>query len=128
LRDELGRGLVPAAENPDWEARIAGKPRAEGHMRDTATLTLPDQHRIAHAFLALTDDAELEVVKRSLSKAVAAFAAVLVLALAAPLTWLGWAGPVSVTPSKAGDQPAATLGNSKAELAAADDEDADGGG
>ena len=95
-------------------------------MRDTATLTLPDQHRIARAFLALTDDAELEVVQRSLAKAVAAFAAMLVLSLAAPLTWLSPAP--SVTPSKAGDQPAATLGNSKAELAAADDEDTDGGG
>jgi hypothetical protein len=95
-------------------------------MRDSATFTLPDQHRIARAFLALTDDAELEVVQRSLAKAVAAFAAVLVLAMAAPLTWVSPAP--SVTPSKAGDQPAATLGNSKAELAAADDEDADGGG
>jgi hypothetical protein len=95
-------------------------------MRDTATLTLPDQHRIARAFLALTDDAELEVVQRSLAKAAAAFAAVLVLSLAAPLTWMSPAP--SVTPSKAGDQPAATLGNSKAELAAADDEDDDGGG
>ena len=95
-------------------------------MRDTATFTLPDQHRIARAFLALTDDAELEVVQRSLAKAVAAFAAVLVLALAAPLTWISPAP--SLTPSKAGDQPAATLGNSKAEPAAADDEDADGGG
>ena len=95
-------------------------------MRDSATFTLPDQHRIARAFLALTDDAELEVVQRSLAKAVAAFAAVLVLAMAAPLTWVS--PTPSVTPSKAGDQPAATLGNSKAELAAADDEDADGGG
>ena len=95
-------------------------------MRDTATVTLPDQHRIARAFLALTDDAELEVVQRSLAKAAAAFAAVLVLSLAAPLTWMSPAP--SVTPSKAGDQPAATLGNSKAELAAADDEDDDGGG
>jgi hypothetical protein len=32
-----------------------------------------------------------------------------------------------ISPSKVGDQPAATLGNSKAALAAADDEDADGG-
>ena len=59
------------------------------------------------------------------SKALAAFAAVLVLALAAPLTWIAPAPPVA--PSKVGDQPAATLGNSKAALAAADDEDADGG-
>jgi hypothetical protein len=95
-------------------------------MRDPATLILPDQHRIARAFLALTDDAELEVVQRSLAKAAAAFAAVLVLAMAAPLTWLSPAP--SVTPSKAGEMPAATLGNSKAEPAAADDEDDDGGG
>ena len=94
-------------------------------MRDTATITLQDQHRMARAFLALTDDVELEVVQRSLVKALAAFAATLVLALAAPLLWVG---PVTVTPSKVGDQPAATLGNSKAAPAAADDEDADGGG
>ena len=49
----------------------------------------------------------------------------LVLALAAPMTWM--APAPRVTPSKVGDQPAATLGNSKAALAAADDEDADGG-
>ena len=94
-------------------------------MRDTATITLPDHHRMARAFLALTDDVELEAVQRSLVKALAAFAAALVLALAAPLMWLV---PVSAAPSKVGDQPAATLGNSKAALAAADDEDADGGG
>ena len=46
------------------------------------------------------------------------------LALAAPMTWMAPAPPVA--PSKVGDQPAATLGNSKAALAA-DDEDADGG-
>ena len=97
-------------------------------MRDTASLTLPDQHRMARAFLALTDDPEVEadVLQRSLAKALAAFAAMLVLALAAPLTWTSPAP--SVTPSKVGDQPAATLANSKAALAAADDEDADGGG
>ena len=96
-------------------------------MRDTATLTLPDHHRMARAFLALTDDPEVEeAVQRSLVKALAAFAAVLVLAFAAPVTWL--APAPTVTPSKVGDQPAATLGNSKAALPAADDEDADGGG
>jgi hypothetical protein len=42
------------------------------------------------------------------------------------MTWLSPAPAIS--PSKVGDQPAATLGNSKAALAAADDEDADGGG
>jgi hypothetical protein len=97
-------------------------------MRDTATLTLPEHHRMARAFLALTDDPEVEAeaVQRSLVKALAALAAVLVLAFAAPVTWMAPAPPVE--PSKVGDQPAATLGNSKAALAAADDEDADGGG
>ena len=94
-------------------------------MRQSATLTLPDQHRMARAFLALTDDAEAEVAQRSLVKALAAFAAVLVLAFAAPATWIAPAPPVA--PSKLGDQPAATLGNSKAALGADDDEDADGG-
>ena len=93
-------------------------------MRDTATLTLPDHHRMARAFLALTDDLAVEPARRSLLKALAAVAAVLVLALAAQMTWMAPAPPV--TPSKGGDQPAATLGNSKAALAA-DDEDADGG-
>jgi hypothetical protein len=51
---------------------------------------------------------------------------VLVRALAAPVRWRAPVLPLG--PSKGGDQPAATLGNSKAALAAADDEDADGGG
>ena len=93
-------------------------------MRDTASLTLPDHHRLAYAFLALTDDGAPESPRPSLSKPVAAFAAALVLALAAPLTWMA---PAPVRAGKVGDQPAATLGNSKAALAAADDEDADGG-
>ena len=63
---------------------------------------------MARAFLALTDDAELEVVQRSLVKALAAFAAVLVLALAAPVMWIAHPRPAR-RPSKAGDQPAATL-------------------
>ncbi len=94
-------------------------------MRDTSTLTLPDHQRLARAFLALTDDLAPETVQRSLVKIAAAFAAALVLAFAAPMTWLSPAPAVS--PSKVGDQPAATLANSKAALAAADDEDADGG-
>ena len=94
-------------------------------MRDTSTFTLQDHQRIASAFLALTDDLSPEAVQRALVKVAAAFAAVLVLALAAPMTWL--APAPSISPSKVGDQPAATLGNSKAALAAADDEDADGG-
>ena len=93
-------------------------------MRDTATLTVTDHHRLAHAFLALTDDGAPEPARRSLSKPVAAFAAALALALAAPLTWMA---PAPVSTGKVGDQPAATLANSKAALAAADDEDADGG-
>ena len=93
-------------------------------MRESATLILHDQHRMARAFLALTDDVELEAVQRSLVKALAAFAAALVLAFAAPVTWIAPAPPVA--PSKLGDQPAATLANSKAAPAAADDEDADG--
>jgi len=95
-------------------------------MRDTSTFTLQDHHRIAGAFLALTDDLSPEAVQRSLAKVAAAFVAALLLALAAPMTWLAPAPAVSS--SKVGDQPAATLGNSKAALAAADDEDADGGG
>jgi hypothetical protein len=95
-------------------------------LRDTATLTLPDHHRLARAFLSLTDDGAPEPAPPSrLSKPVAAFAAALVLALAAPLTWMA---PEPVTTGKVGgDQPAATLGSSKAALAAADDEDPDGG-
>jgi hypothetical protein len=95
-------------------------------MRQSATLTLTDQHRMARAFLALTDDAEAEAAQRSVVKALAAFAAELVLAFAAPVTWIAPAPPVA--PSKLGDQPAATLANSKAALGADDDEDADGGG
>jgi hypothetical protein len=95
-------------------------------MGESATLTLPDHHRMAHAFLALTDDVETEVAQRSLVKTLAAFAAALVLAFAAPVTWIAPAAPAA--PSKVGDQPAATLANSKAALAGADDEDADGGG
>ena len=79
---------------------------------------------MARAFLALTDDVESEVAQRSLVKALAALAAALVLAFAAPVTWIGPVPPVA--PSKVGDQPAATLANSKAALAA-DDEDAEGG-
>jgi hypothetical protein len=93
-------------------------------MRDTATLTLPDHHRMARGFLALMDDPGTDAIQRSLVKTLAALAAVLVLALAAPVTWLSPAPPVA--PSKPGDQPAATLANSKAAPAAADDEDADG--
>ena len=94
-------------------------------MRDTA----PSPFRTTTAWRAPSwrspTIVELEAVQRSLVRSLAAFAAALVLALAAPLTWMAPAPPVA--PSKVGDQPAATLGNSKAALAAADDEDADGG-
>ena len=80
---------------------------------------------MARAFLALTDDVDAEVAQRSLVKMLAAVATVLVIAFSAPATWIAPAPPVA--PSKVGDQPAATLANSKAALAEADDEDADGG-
>jgi hypothetical protein len=95
-------------------------------MRETSTFTLQDHQRMASAFLALTDDLSPEALQRSLVKVAAAFAAAFVLALAVPMTWL--MPTPALTPSKLGDPPAATLGNSKAALAAADDEDADGGG
>jgi hypothetical protein len=93
-------------------------------MRDTATFTLPDHQRMAQAFLALTDDPATDAVQRSLVKALAAFAAALVIALAAPVLWTAPTAPV--TPGKLVDQPAATLANSKAAPAVADDEDAAG--
>ena len=83
-----------------------------------------DPIRLARAFLALTDDFVPEPARRSLVKIVAAAAAVVVLALAAPLTWMS---PAPAVPAKGGDLPAATLGNSKAVPAALDDED-DGAG
>jgi hypothetical protein len=94
-------------------------------MRDASTFTLPDHQAMARAFLALTDDLAPETVQRSLTKVTAAVATALVLALAAPLMWTAPVLPLGH--SKVGDQPAATLGNSKAALAAADDEDGDGG-
>jgi hypothetical protein len=94
-------------------------------LRDTSTFTLHDHQRMARAFLALGDDAAPEALQRSATKVLAAFAAVLVLALGAPMTWM--APALSIDPGKVGDQPAATLSNSKAALAAADDEDGDGG-
>ena len=58
------------------------------HMHPIA-FAAPDPHRLAHAFLALGDDFAPERLQRSLVRAVAAFAAALVLAVAAPLTWTG---------------------------------------
>jgi hypothetical protein len=82
-------------------------------------------HRLAHAFLALADDVAPEPAGRSVRLALIAAAAALVLAVTVPLAWMAPASR-SLT-SKVGDTPAATLGNSKAFLAAADDEDDDGG-
>ncbi len=84
----------------------------------------PDHHRLAKAFLALGDELAPEPVVRSVRLALAAFAAALVLAVMVPAAWMAPASQ-SLT-SKVGDQPAATLGSSKAILAAADDEDDDG--
>jgi hypothetical protein len=81
----------------------------------------PTSHGLARAFLALTDDAAPLPAQHSAVRVVAALAAAVVLALSAPA---GWLAPASVT-AKVGDQPAATLGNSKAALAH-DDEDDDG--
>jgi hypothetical protein len=83
-----------------------------------------DHHRLAQAFLALADDVAPEPVRRSVRLTFMAVAAALVLAVTVPLAWMAPASR-SLT-SKVGDQPAATLGNSKALLAAADDEDDDG--
>ena len=89
----------------------------------SSALAAPESHRLAYAFLALADDLAPERLQRSLVRMGAALAAALVLAVAAPLTLLGPSpGPAGTT----GDPPAATLGNSKAVLAAADDEDDDG--
>ncbi len=95
-------------------------------MRDTAPLTAPQSHRLAQAFLALTDDVVVVPARRSAQLVLVALAAALVLAVAVPMAWMAPASR-SLT-SKVGDQPAATLGNSKAVLAAADDEDDDGEG
>ena len=78
-----------------------------------------DSHSLARAFLALTDEGA-EALQRSFTRAALALAAVVVLAVAMPLTWMA---PTARSLSKAADQPAATLGSWKAILAAADDED-----
>ena len=83
-------------------------------------LTAPDPHRLARAFLALGDESGSPDRQRSASRGTAALLAALVLALGAPLTWMA---PAAGSPAKPGDQPAATLGSSKAVLAAGDDED-----
>jgi hypothetical protein len=88
---------------------------------DSST-ALSDPHRIARAFLALGDDLEPPPVQHSPGRAVAALAAALALALAAPLTWLT---PPATPGAKVTEQPTATLASSKAVLAADDEDDAD---
>ena len=91
-------------------------------MQPTSALAAPGSHGLARAFLALTDDPALRPVQRSVRRTLAALAAAAVLVVAAPA---GWLAPAALT-AKLGDQPAATLGSSKAALAH-DDEDDDGG-
>ena len=88
-------------------------------MSSTAAAA-PDPHRLAWAFLALGDDAAPEPARRSATGMLAVVAAILALAVAAPMNWIA---PVARTPQKAADQPTATLANSKAVMHAADDED-----
>jgi hypothetical protein len=90
----------------------------------TPALAVPDPHRLAHAFLALSDDGALDQVRRSTLTLIAAALATLTLAVAAPLSWMA---PVARTPQKSADQPTATLASSKAGFHAADDEDEPGG-
>ena len=91
-----------------------------------SVIAAPDPHRLARAFLALGDDLAPERLRRTFARAVAVLAATLLLAAAAPLMWTA---PASLpAPGKVGDPPTATLGNAKAVLAAADDEDDDGAG
>jgi hypothetical protein len=85
-------------------------------MHSSSAAAAPDSHRLARAFLALGDDADPGHAQQSLTRMVVALAAAVALALSAPLTW-------SAPAPKLGEQPAATLANSKALLAAADDED-----
>jgi hypothetical protein len=89
-------------------------------MNDTAALAT-DPHRLARAFLALTDDDALAPLPHSAARWIVALGATLVLAFAVPATWL--APPVH-TLGKLGGQPSATLGSSfKAGLPPADDDE-----
>jgi hypothetical protein len=76
-------------------------------MRETTF----EHRRLAHAFLALSDDPEPELGRRSLARTLCAVAATVVLALAAPLAW---------------DQSEATAA-SKSTVAEEADDDDDGG-
>ena len=104
------------AANPDFGSLAAGYPLRRLAMdRSTA-----DSLSLARAFLALTDEGVAEPLQRSLTRAGLALVAVVVLAVAMPLTWMT---PTARSLSKAADQPAATLGSWKAIVAAGDDED-----
>jgi hypothetical protein len=73
--------------------------------------------RLAGAFLALADAAEPTVSQRSLPRVVAALAATVTLALAAPLAW------VATAPGRLpADQPAATTAKAVAALLGDDDD------
>ena len=92
-------------------------------MHPSPALAVADQHRLARAFLALGDGPLPQVAQRSLARSLAAFAAAAALAVASPLTWFA---PAPMRGAKPSEQPAATLGSSKAVQAADDDEDAPG--
>src|SRR3954454_18967052 len=51
------------------------------------TVALPDPHRIARAFLALSDDDALAPLPHSTSRWIVALAAAVVLALSVPVSW-----------------------------------------
>lgn len=91
-------------------------------MQPTSPPAASSSHGLARAFLALTDDPALPPAPPAAGPRLAALAAAAVLVLSAPA---GWLAPAALT-AKPGDQPAATLGSSKAALAH-DDEDDDGG-
>jgi hypothetical protein len=77
-----------------------------------------DEHSyLAGAFLALADDPEPPPSQRSGPRVVCAFAAGIVIALAAPLAW--------ASPSP-GDQPTATAAGKAGALLGDDDDDAGG--
>ena len=74
-----------------------------------------EHSHLARAFLALADDPEPPPSQRSVARVVCAFAAGIVIALAAPLAW--------ATPSPR-DQPTATATSKAGALLGDDDEDA----
>jgi hypothetical protein len=82
----------------------------------STALAAPGPNLLADAFLALAGDGPPQPLQRSLTRFAAALAAVVVLALAAPLGWLA-------QPAKPADPPAATLGASSKAAPAEDDED-----